>query len=192
MNIAQKLRVDVFNRFSDWKLEFPKGFDLTKPRLHFLYPHTSNWDTLGAICVGMVSGMRVGIVVKDDWNLPIIGPVLRRLNVVFINRDKPDLEALKSELTSKGLSLASAPEGTRSRVNKLKKGFYFFARDLDLDIYPSLMDYKSKKLRVLPAVEIKDVDGKVKKISAVMKELRESIAPHYGTGKYPENESPIK
>lgn len=192
MNIVQKLRLDVVNRFSEWKLEFPEGFDMNKPKLHFLYPHTSNWDAVAAMVASAAIGMKVGIVIKDNWDLPVVGNILRKAGVVFINRDKPDLEALKAELTSRGLSLAIAPEGTRSRVKKLKKGFYFFAKDMDLDIYPSLMDYKSKKLIVLPEVKIKGEDGKAKKITTVMKELRESVAPYAGIAKYPENESPIK
>jgi 1-acyl-sn-glycerol-3-phosphate acyltransferase len=42
--------------------------------------------------------------------------------------------------------LAIAPEGTRKKVQKLRTGFYYIARQARVPIYPCGFDYQRKKV----------------------------------------------
>lgn len=180
----------AINKLTSWRVRIP-AVDTSKPYVILSYPHTSNWDTFIGLIALTAGGVKPAIVVKDSWNVPVLGPILKNLGVIFIDRDKIDFIAMKKEIRTSGRSVVLAIEGTRKKVDKVKKGFYFLARDLELDIVPSVVNYKDEELQLLPAISIMRKDGKPKKIKTVLAEVRKAYEPYAGTSKYPDQESPI-
>lgn len=189
----RNLAILAINRFSLWRVYAnPVNLDLSKPYVILSYPHTSNWDTfIGLISLTAV-GIKPAIVVKDSWNVPFLGGLLKKAGVIFIDREKADMEAMKKDLLSSGRSVVLAIEGTREKVKKVKKGFYFFAKELGLDIVPSVVNYRDREVRLLKPIRINNKAGGTKRLSTVIKEIRAAYEPYAGTAKRPENESPIR
>jgi len=79
---------------------------------------------------------------KELFESKIIGPILRHLGGIPVNREKPDLTSIKlsKEVLQKGYPLLLFPEGTRSRTGVLlkgKKGAVYFATVAKVPIVPA-------------------------------------------------------
>ncbi len=82
-------------------------------------------------------------IAKKELAVPPFGPILKHLGVVFVDRKdrKKAIEAMKPAVESlkNGVSIAVAPEGTRSRTTKLgpfKKGPFHLAMQAGVPIIP--------------------------------------------------------
>ncbi len=106
----------------------------------FCFNHQSNADFF--IVLKIVKHDLAGMA-KNELNIPPFGALLKELGVIFIDRAnkekalkafEPAVAALKS-----GVSVAIAPEGTRSRTTKLgkfKKGPFHLAMQAGVPIVP--------------------------------------------------------
>jgi putative phosphoserine phosphatase/1-acylglycerol-3-phosphate O-acyltransferase len=88
----------------------------------------------------------VGIAKKELAKNPIFGPLMSLAGTVFVDRFHHDkaIEALAPAIDAlrNGLSLAIAPEGTRSttlHVGKFKKGAFFMAMAAGVPIVPVVL-----------------------------------------------------
>src|ERR1700741_446902 len=94
-------------------------------------PHTSNWDGLLAMLTIVATELKLGLFVKHTaFDKPLIGGLLRTFGAIPIDRRASGgvigqtVEAFK---TRDQLLIGLAPEGTRKRVDKWKRGFYLIA-----------------------------------------------------------------
>jgi putative phosphoserine phosphatase/1-acylglycerol-3-phosphate O-acyltransferase len=85
----------------------------------------------------------VGVAKKEIQRHPIFGPLFTAAGVVFIDRGDRDkaIEALAPAVDAlhRGLSIAIAPEGTRSstpRLGRFKKGAFHIAMQAKVPIVP--------------------------------------------------------
>lgn len=133
-------------RLAGWKFEgeaprIPKYVALAAP-------HTSNWD--GVLLVSLLKsiGLHMEWMIKDSW---VKGPqagIMRRLGAVGINRSKAsnvvdqmvELFRQRDELV-----VGIPPEGTRSRAEHWKSGFYHIARRANVPVVPGYLDYGRKR-----------------------------------------------
>jgi putative phosphoserine phosphatase/1-acylglycerol-3-phosphate O-acyltransferase len=88
----------------------------------------------------------VGIAKKELARNPLFGPFMRLAGTVFVDRFHHDkaVEALQPAIDAlrHGLSLAIAPEGTRSttlHVGKFKKGAFYMAMAAGAPIVPIVL-----------------------------------------------------
>ena len=76
--------------------------------------------------------------------------------------------------------LAIAPEGTRSKVNELKTGFYYIAHKANVPIIPVAFDYGTKTIKIgLPII-----------VSGNYESDKEMILNHFigSRGRFPERQ----
>ncbi len=112
-----------------------------------VYPHTSNWDFV----VGYLSRIAVGLPVqwigKDTlFRWPIVG-LLRRMGGIPVNRREHTglIDQLTQEFERRPwLWLALAPEGTRSRTDYWKSGFYHLALAANAPVGLAFIDYRTR------------------------------------------------
>ncbi len=109
----------------------------------FVFNHQSNVDLL--ITAKLLRKDAVGIAKKELQNTPL-GPILKMGGVIFIDRKNKEkaIDALKPavEALQKGISVAIAPEGTRSYDYKLghfKKGAFHMAMQAGVPIVPMII-----------------------------------------------------
>lgn len=120
-----------------------------EPRLVVLAaPHTSNWDGVLAVLAIFALELRLGLFVKHSaFKTRLVGGILRKAGAIAIDRRAPGgvvgqtVEAFKSRPE---LLIGLAPEGTRQRVDKWKRGFHLIATEAQVPLICAYMDYGRK------------------------------------------------
>lgn len=112
----------------------------TRPAV-FLFNHQSAIDVL--IIAKLLRRDFTAIAKQEIANNPLVGPVFRVADTVFVDRRNPEkaIEALKPVVKTlqEGLSVAIAPEGTRSAGDNLgpfKKGPFHIAMQAGVPVVP--------------------------------------------------------
>lgn len=110
-------------------------------------PHTSNWDLLFMLAFAAHFGVRPRFMMKHTVFVGPVGWLMRRLGGIPIERHhargmvKQMAEAFAA---ADAMALAVPAEGTRSRVDLWKSGFYRIAREAGVPIVLSYLDYRRK------------------------------------------------
>ena len=116
-------------------------------------PHTSNWDALYARLALKALGVNVRITIKDSYMKLPLGPFVRAMGGIGINRRpkkegeaRPRMVEWMSDLfkTHEKLVMLVTPEGTRAKQEKWKTGFYHVAINAGVPIALAYMDYDKK------------------------------------------------
>ncbi|WP_370291558.1 1-acyl-sn-glycerol-3-phosphate acyltransferase [Nocardioides sp.] len=110
-------------------------------------PHTSNWDWVLTLLLAWDSGVTIRLLVKDSLFKGPMGSILRATGAVSLDRDNPKatIEALLAEqASSETFLLGLAAEGTRSRGEYWKSGFYRLSQQTGLPITLAFLDAPSR------------------------------------------------
>ena len=153
------------------------------------WPHTSNMDGLVMLLLANAHGMEINWLIKDDWDVPILGAVMKGWGAVYVRRSKSHglVEQMVEEFERRDhLALLVPPEGTRSRVDHWKSGFYHIAHGAKVPVIPAFMDYSRKQAGFGPPVEI---TGNAR---ADMDQLRAFYAKGDYKGRFPDEVGPIR
>jgi 1-acyl-sn-glycerol-3-phosphate acyltransferase len=116
-----------------------------------VYPHTSNWDLALGLMAKWIMDLEFHVIVKDSAFVGPLGRILTRLGGIPIDRRAPTgvVAALAERFREQDvLRLVIAPEGTRSRTAHWKSGFYNIAREADVPIALSFVDYARRETGV--------------------------------------------
>jgi 1-acyl-sn-glycerol-3-phosphate acyltransferase len=111
-------------------------------------PHTSNWDGLLLVGVSQAIGLPMSFMIKREWVDGPLGPVMRRLGAVPIDRRGSHnivdqmIEALHEH---DELVLVIPPEGTRKRADHWRSGFYHIALGAGVPVVPGYLDFRRKR-----------------------------------------------
>lgn len=110
-------------------------------------PHTSNWDWVFSLLFAWSQGHHPKIMVKKEYFEGPFAPVMRATGAVKIDRANPaaDIKALVARIEGgEKFLLAVAAEGTRSKVDYWKSGFYRLSEQTGLPITMAFMDGPSR------------------------------------------------
>ncbi len=112
-------------------------------------PHTSNWD--GILGVAAIAGLdaRLTFIGKHTAFKYGLGPILRYVGGIPVDRNNPAGIIGDAIEKIKGLNCAlvgMSPEGTRSKVKKWKTGFLRIAEALNAKIVPASLDFSKKEI----------------------------------------------
>lgn len=112
-----------------------------------VYPHTSNWDFPIGYLARIAIALPVQWVGKDTlFRWPIRG-LLRRMGGIPVNRRERTglIDRLTAEFERRPqLWLAMTPEGTRSRTDHWKSGFYHLALAANVPVGLASIDYRTR------------------------------------------------
>jgi len=150
-------------------------------------PHTSNWDLPFTLALSYVYDVPIRWAGKHTLFAFPFGPFMRLLGGIPIRRDRRQNRVQQlADLfrDNPGLVLVVPTEGTRSRVDRWKSGFYHIARAANVPIVCGYLDYARKRggfgLELWPSGDV----------HADMERIRAFYADK--TGKYPENFGPVR
>ena len=111
-------------------------------------PHTSNWDGVLAVLTVFALELRIGLFVKHTaFHNRFIGAILRAADAIPIDRSASGgvvAQTVDAFRTREHLVIGIAPEGTRKRVEKWKRGFYLIAEEAEVPIVCAYLDYGRK------------------------------------------------
>lgn len=150
-------------------------------------PHTSNWDLPITLLLASYFEVDISWMGKHTLFEPPLGWLMTRLGGIPVDRRaKHDMVKSSAELLNsrEELALMVPAEGTRSRAEYWKSGFYWIAREAGVPIVLGLLDYGRKEGGFGPAIL---PTGDVR---ADMDKIREFYAGRVGL--YPDNFGPVR
>ena len=112
------------------------------------YPHTSNWDVPIGLLIFTALGVRLQWVGKHTLFKNPLGYLSRWLGGIPINRETTKnfvqqvADVFKEHDT---LVITLSPEGTRSKTEFWRTGFYYIALGAGVPIACAFLDYKNKR-----------------------------------------------
>ena len=147
-----------------------------------LAPHTSNWDFLIGQLYNHCHGLKSNFLMKKEWFFWPLGPIFRNMGGIPVWRTKKTSMTDNLAETARKLPmfhLCITPEGTRSRNEEWKKGFYFIAQKANIPILLYGVDYERKLIRCTKTIIPNgDVESQMREIKLYFKDFK---------GKHPEN-----
>lgn len=151
-----------------------------------VYPHTSNWDFPLGILARAALGVSIRWAGKDALFRGPMGPFMRWLGGIAINRREPAgiADRLAAELRAEDFLLAITPEGTRSLRPGWKSGFYRIARAAGVPVVIGTIDYGGRRIGLVDCFPLSgDETADLARIAACYRDCR---------GKRPQLASPIR
>jgi 1-acyl-sn-glycerol-3-phosphate acyltransferase len=110
-------------------------------------PHTTNWDFPITLAMARVSGVKIHWLGKRELFRGPMGPIMRFLGGVAIDRTAAGgmVASLAKEFTDRDeLVLVVPAEGTRSRTEYWKSGFYRIAEQANVPIVCAFVDKRTR------------------------------------------------
>lgn len=130
--------------FAGLDLEIEGAENLTRERpAIFIFNHQSLLDSV--VMAKLLRKDVVGLCKKEMGDNPLVGPLLRQVDTIFVEReDKDQTSVLKKALQvlDGGRSLVIAPEGTRSTLGDIqpfKHGAFFLAKKAKVPVVPIVL-----------------------------------------------------
>ena len=149
-------------------------------------PHTSNWDFPLSILFFLATGLRFNWVGKHSMFIWPVSGIFKAMGGIPINRNasKGFIDQTAQMIKdSKQFILTIAPEGTRSRTDYWKTGFYYIAQQADVPVALGYLDYSKKTMGIGPSFKPSgNTEQDLKTVQAFYKDV---------TGKHPENQGPV-
>lgn len=148
--------------------------------------HTSNWDFIIGILGMWALGLKASWVGKHTLFRGPLGPLFRRMGGIPVDRTLPTgfihriAELYKSK---QQMTLTIAAEGTRSRTEYWKTGFYFIAVEAGVPVALGYLDWGKKKLGIGGTLY---PCGDIKRDFEIIRDFYQDK-----TGLRPENQGPI-
>ena len=138
-------------RLAGWRYEGPVPRE--KKYVALAVPHTSNWDALLLVLLSRSVGIEMEWMIKDSWTKGPLGPLLARTGAIGIDRSHATnvVDQMIAEFARRDeLVLGIPPEGTRSRAEHWKSGFYHIALGAKVPVVPGYLDFGRKRAGLGP------------------------------------------
>jgi 1-acyl-sn-glycerol-3-phosphate acyltransferase len=121
----------------------------TVPRRGILVgaPHTSNWDWVLTLLLAWDNSVQIRLLVKDSFFKGPIGVFMRATGAVELDRANPGATIralLEDSETDETFLLGIAAEGTRSKGEYWKSGFYRISQQTGIPITLAFLDAPSR------------------------------------------------
>jgi 1-acyl-sn-glycerol-3-phosphate acyltransferase len=122
-------------------------------------PHTAWWDGVWMLAIAWSWGVDLAWMGKASLTKGPLGWIPRRFGVIPVERSTPQglvTQVVEQFATRDSMLLAIPPEGTRSKRDYWKSGFYQIARMAELPICMSYLDYSKHEAGFGPCFEVSD------------------------------------
>jgi len=150
-------------------------------------PHTSNWDLILLLAAAYSFRLSVNWLGKDTLFRTVLGPILRFVGGIPVDRSKHNdmVASLVADIGRRdSCAIVIPPEGTRSRTEYWKSGFYWIAKGAGIPIVFGYLDYKRKVAGLGPSFMLTgDVAADMDRIRAFYQDI---------PARYPEKKAPIR
>lgn len=136
----------IFHTIWGWKIDVPYPSNVPKSVV-IPMPHTSNWDFPIGIIIRPIMRVNISFAAKDSLFFFPLGILMKLLGGYPVDRSKNTnfVDACVNIFNKKDhFILAVAPEGTRTKVTKLKTGFYHIALKAGVPIVCCKFDWGTK------------------------------------------------
>lgn len=125
--------------------QFPEG---VKKSIVIEAPHTCMEDFVIGRCFFWMEGRDAKFLIKKEFFKFGLGWFLRKIGGIPVDRSRGNNMVVKTAAIFKQydeLNIVITPEGTRKRVEKWKRGFYYIAEMAQVPVVLGFIDYKTKR-----------------------------------------------
>jgi 1-acyl-sn-glycerol-3-phosphate acyltransferase len=147
-------------------------------------PHTSNWDWVLTMLLAWDSSVQIRLLVKKEFFKGPLGPILRSTGAVALDRADPAAtiaRLLADAEVDETFLLGIAAEGTRSRSDYWKSGFYRISQKTGIPVTLAYLDGTTRTVGWGPTFELSgDVRADMDRIRAFYADKR-GIRPELTT-----------
>ena len=182
----------MWKALSKWLLYKKMGWKLNVTQPHpekyiiCLAPHTSNWDFIIGQLYNTAEGLQSNFLMKKEWFFWPLGVLFRRLGGIPVYRQKKMRMTdamIQAAREAAHFRLCITPEGTRSRTEEWKKGFYFIAQGAQLPILLYGVDYEKKLIQCTKTViPTGDIEADMREIKLYFKDFKGKFPDNFTTG----------
>lgn len=138
-------------KFFGWTFDEGNNPDIARCVM-VMAPHTSVWDFVIGRMSLWILGIPAHILVKKEFFRFPLGPLLRRLGAISVDRGnrKNNIvsQAVRHFRETEKFTLILTPEGTRKYTKRWKHGFYDIAMGAGVPIVLVYIDYAKKQAGV--------------------------------------------
>ena len=151
-------------------------------------PHTSNWDFWYCMATFKIYNLRIRFTVKKEWMRFPFNLLMKPLGAIGIDRtprgpnnERPGFVDIMTGLfnANEELIIVITPEGTRSKNEKWKTGFYHVAKAANVPILLGYVDYKKKVAGIGQIIYVSDYATDMKKIMAFYKTIHPKFPQNF-------------
>lgn len=147
-------------------------------------PHTSNWDWVLTMLLAWDNNVQIRLLVKDAFFKGPLAPIMRASGAVELDRSNPGatIRALIADAaTDETFLLGIAAEGTRSKGDYWKSGFYRISQQTGLPVTLAFLDAPTRTVGWGPTFQLTgDVSADMDRIRAFYADKR-GIKPEGAT-----------
>ncbi len=140
----------IYKNILGWKIN--GDFDRSiKKSVLIVAPHTSFFDFILSVLARRILNIEINFVGKKELFKPPMGWYFKWMGGAPLNRGNNEnkVQAIANVIKSKKeFRLAIAPEGTRTKVEAWKTGYYYIALAADVPIIPVSLDYPIKTMTI--------------------------------------------
>jgi len=148
--MIRKICLFIFKQ-TGWKVDYQLPIDIKKCII-IAAPHTSNWDFWYMIAAFSIYKLKIRFTVKKEWMKFPFNIIMKPLGGIAIDRT-PRVDGNRISFVDAMADLFNAneeliivitPEGTRSKRDKWKTGFFHIAQQANVPILLGYVDYATK------------------------------------------------
>ena len=172
-------------RLAGWTLVFEEP--PYKKYIVIFAPHTSNWDFPIGMAAIFAARLKIRWFAKKSLFVWPLGILMRALGGIRIDRTQThntvDYFAASFREHDRFV-IGLSPEGSRSRTDHWKSGFYHIAKKAEVPVALAFFDYETKRVGIDTCIELTDSP----------EDDMETIRSYYEgiTGHAPENFGPVR
>lgn len=172
----------IYFKVIGWKVVGNTNFsqDTIKKAVFISAPHTSNFDFIIGILLRKVTQVKTNFIGKKSLFTWPFGYYFRAVGGVPVDRKNKENKVLsiaKLFENKDEFRLTLAPEGTRSKVEEWRTGFYYIAKQANVPIIMFTMDFGNKQNKISePFYPTDDVEADFKYMKSFFKGVRGKIS----------------
>jgi 1-acyl-sn-glycerol-3-phosphate acyltransferase len=155
-------------------------------------PHTSNWDFWYTMAAFAIYKLRIRFTVKKEWMKFPFSLLMKPLGGIAIDRSPRNTGSERRSFVeamielfdaNKELIILITPEGSRSRRDKWKTGFYHVALGAGVPICLGYVDYQNKKAGIGKVIYPSDFAKDMKEIMAFYSRIHPKFPENFSIDK---------
>jgi len=156
-------------------------------------PHTSNWDYWYLIAAFGILKRRMRVTIKKEWTRFPFGLLTVPMGAIVVDRSPKTPDAPRPSLVEamirlfedkKNLIIVVTPEGSRSKRDEWKTGFYHVAQGAGVPICLGYVDYKNKIAGIAKAIYPTDFEQDMREIMAFYKTITPRFPKKFALDKH--------
>ncbi len=176
----------AFVKLLGWKLILPA--EGSRPELQRcvipVAPHTSALDYLIGTTFLWSLGVNGKIFIKKEFFKGPLGPVMRRLGAISIDRGNRHNDMIGTAVRefAKGgpLTIVITPEGTRKPTKRWKRGFWEIAHQAGVPLVPAYWDFKKKEIGLFDTIwTTDDYEADLRKVRSLYRKEMAKYPDHF-------------